>query len=107
MLLAEADPELSHLRSCIAKFMKKADECQELQRGEIPGVFENKQSLEENFRMQTNKPAVKFSSGSKCERAWCLSVGRGRGEPNEDGGFLTLYLRFHCSTRNTFSDSRE
>lgn len=39
MLLAEAGSELSHLRSCVAKLMKKAEECQEVQRREILGIF--------------------------------------------------------------------
>lgn len=80
-LLAEAGSEMSVLRSCLAKLMKKADERQELQRREILDTFENKQSLEENLKIQRNKPALKFSSDSKSERAWCLSGGRGwRGE---------------------------
>lgn len=90
MLLAEAGSELSYFRSCIAKLMKKADECQERQRGEILDVSENKHSLEENLRMQTSKPALKFSSGSKCERSWCLYVGRGCGGGRECQEFLNL-----------------
>lgn len=72
--------------------MKKAEECQEVQRREIPDIFESKQSLEENLRMQTNKPALKFSSGLNVkDRGVNLREEGGGGKANEDQEFLILY----------------
>lgn len=63
--------------------MEKADECQELQRGEIPDIFENKQSLEENLRMQTNKPELKIQQWLQMWKSMVFIWGKGMEEKRQ------------------------